>query len=75
LAFLNVVAALITLVLDPSNFFYRSLLILNIAFNQMGVRLAVDKHLPSVGYEIRMQRILNQFFFVLTALIVEAGVV
>jgi len=75
LAFLNVIAATITLILDPEKFFFRGLLILNIAFNQMGVRLSVDKHLPSVGYEIRMQRILNEFFFVLLALILEAGAV
>eukprot|EP00797_Seminavis_robusta_P036871 Sro954_g224370.3 (375) ;mRNA; r:33375-34499 len=75
LAFLNVVAAVITLVLDPTNFFYRGLLVLNIAFNQIGIRLSIDKRLPSVGYEIRMQRILNDFFFVLLALILEAGLV
>lgn len=75
LAFLNVIAATLTLVLDAEKFFYRGLLILNIAFNQMGVRLAVDKHLPSVGYEIRLQKILNEFFFVLLALILEAALV
>ena len=75
LAFLNVIAATLTFVLDAEKFFFRGLLILNIAFNQMGVRLAVDKHLPSVGYEIRLQRILNEFFFVLLALILEAALV
>ncbi|CAB9527863.1 expressed unknown protein [Seminavis robusta] len=75
LAFLNVVAAAVTLILDPSHFFHRGLLILNIAFNQIGIRLSVDKNLPSVGYEIRMQSILNEFFFILLALILEAGTV
>lgn len=75
LALLNVIAATLTLILDPEKLFYRGLLILNIAFNQMGIRLSVDKHLPSVGYEIRMQQILNEFFFVLLALILEAALV
>mgnify|MGYP002810450642 CR=1 FL=1 len=38
---------------------------MNIAFVEIGIRMTADSHLPSVGYEIRLQRILNEFFCVL----------
>ena len=48
---------------------------LSIAFVQVGIRLTIDSRLPSVGYEIKMQRVLNQCFWLLCALVVESNVV
>ena len=71
LALLNVVAVSV-LTFDDTEFFYRGLITLNIAFVEMGIRMTTDAHLPSVGYEIRLQRILNEFFVVLMMLVLEA---
>jgi hypothetical protein len=51
---------------------YRALTTLNIAFVEMSIRMTADSHLPSVGYEIRLRSVLNQFFFVLMGLVLEA---
>lgn len=71
LALMNVVAISV-LTFDDSEFFYRALITLNIAFVQMGIRMTTDGHLPNVEYEIRLQRILNEFFVVLMFLVLEA---
>lgn len=71
LALMNVVAISV-LTFDDSEFFYRALITLNIAFVQMGMRMTADNHLPNVEYEIRLQRILNEFFVVLMLLVLEA---
>lgn len=63
LALMNVVAISV-LTFDDSELFYRVLITLNIAFVQMGIRMMTDNHLPNVEYEIRLQRILNEFFVV-----------
>ena len=57
---LNVVAVSIPLSLECTYFFQRGLMLLNITFVQIGIRMNVDKHLPSVGYQIKMQKVLNQ---------------
>jgi hypothetical protein len=74
LALMNVVAVSV-LTFKDTEFFYRALIILNIAFVAMSIRMTADSHLPSVGYEIRLQRILNEFFFVLMCLVLEASAV
>jgi hypothetical protein len=71
LALMNVVAISV-LTFDDTEFFYRALITLNIAFVQMGMRMTADNHLPNVEYEIRLQRILNEFFVVLMLLVLEA---
>jgi hypothetical protein len=38
----------------------------------MIVCMTVDSQLPSVGYVIRLQRVLNEFFIVLMCLVLEA---
>ncbi|CAJ1954720.1 unnamed protein product [Cylindrotheca closterium] len=74
LALMNVVAVSV-LTFKDTEFFYRGLITLNIAFVEMSIRMTADSHLPSVGYEIRLQSVLNQFFFVLMLLVLEAMVV
>jgi hypothetical protein len=49
--------------------------ILSIAFVQVGIRLTIDSRLPSVGYQIKMQRILNRCFWLLCFLVLESNVV
>jgi hypothetical protein len=49
--------------------------ILSIAFVQVGIRLTIDSRLPSVGYQIKMQRILNMSFWLLCFLVLESNVV
>jgi len=72
---LNVVAVSIPLSLECVYFFQRGLMLLNITFVQIGIRMNVDKHLPSVGYQIKMQRIMNHFFFSLLLLVLESSLV
>ena len=48
--------------------------ILSIAFVQVGIRLTIDSRLPSVGYQIKMQRILNMSFWLLCFLVLESNV-
>jgi hypothetical protein len=70
LVLLNTVAISI-LWLDASLYFQRALLTLNIAFVQISIRMTVDSHLPNVGYQIKMQRLLNEFFCGLLCLVLE----
>jgi hypothetical protein len=49
--------------------------ILSIAFVQVGIRLTIDSRLPSVGYQIKMQRILNTSFWLLCFLVLETNIV
>jgi hypothetical protein len=72
---LNIVAVSIPLSLEGTYFFQRGLLLLNITFVQIGIRMNVDKFLPSVGYQIKMQKIMNQFFFSLLFLVLESSAV
>ena len=48
---------------------------LSIAFVQVAIRLTIDSHLPSVGYEIKMQTVMNQCFWCICALVIESNVV
>jgi hypothetical protein len=50
-------------------------IMLSIAFVEIGIRLSIDSHLPSVGYPIKMQRIMNQCFWMLCALVLESNLV
>jgi hypothetical protein len=74
LTMLNIVG-ISTLVLDPDEFGSRGEIILAIAFVAIGIRLTVDSKLPSVGYQIKMQVILNGFFYTLLFLHIESALV
>jgi len=74
LGLLNFVAISIT-ALGAHQFFERGLLTLNIAFVEIGIRMTTDKHLPSVSYQIKIQRILNEYFYCLLLLVLESNLV
>lgn len=74
LAFLNLVAVSI-LCLYPEDFFQRGLLTLQISFLEIGIRMTTDKHLPSVSYQIKIQAILNRYFYGLLLLVLESCLV
>lgn len=74
LAMLNLVAITIT-ALGADEFFQRGLLTLNITFVEISIRMATDKHLPSVPYQIKLQRVLNEYFFGLLFLVLESNLV
>lgn len=74
LGMLNLVAITIT-GLGADQFFERGLLTLNIAFVEVNIRMATDKHLPSVPYQIKLQRVLNEYFFGLLFLVLESNFV
>ena len=57
---LNLVSISI-LSLDGNNFFQRGLLSLNIAFVEVGLRMALDSHLVSTYYEVHL--VLNILFY------------
>lgn len=71
LAVLHFVATSI-LCLEAQIFFYRGLLTLNMAFVGMGLRITTDRHLPSSSYQIKIQRIFNEYFFGTLALVLES---
>ena len=70
---INIVAVSV-LCLDASQFFNRGLMMLNMAFVEVGIRMSLDSRLPSVGYQIKMQRILNIFFFSLLFMTIESSI-
>ena len=72
LGMLNLVAISI-LCLDATNFFQRGLLALNIAFLEIGLRMTLDSKLPNVGYIIKMQKVLNGFFFSILCQMLESA--
>lgn len=72
LAALNIVA-ISTLALEAAKFGSRGEILLAIAFVEMGVRLTLDSRLPIVGYQIKMQHVLNHFFFAVLALTLESS--
>jgi len=72
LALLNIVGATV-LTMNATLFFQRALLLLNITFVQVGLRMSLDSKLPSVGYEIKMQRIMNNYFYSLLFLALESS--
>ena len=47
---------------------------LNIAFVEVGMRMSLDSRLPSVGYQIKLQRILNRFFYSILSIVLESSV-
>ena len=64
-----------TLTLDPLEFGNRGEILLAIAFVSIGLRLSVDSKLPNVAYTIKMQKILNRFFYTLLILHMESSLV
>jgi len=74
LATLDIVATSFLLI-DATSFFQRALMLLNICFVEIGIRMQLDSHLPNVGYQIKMQRILNHSFFRLLGLELESSLV
>ncbi|KAL7540713.1 hypothetical protein ACHAXR_010317 [Thalassiosira sp. AJA248-18] len=73
LSVLNLVSISI-LTLDGDHYFQRGLMSLNIAFVEVGIRMALDSHLPSVGYQIKLQRILNFYFYSILSIVLESSV-
>lgn len=71
LGMLNFVAVSIT-ALEDKDFFERALLTLNIAFVEIGMRMTADSKLPTASYQIKMQKILNEYFFCLLFLVLES---
>jgi len=63
------------LTLDGDHYFQRGLLSLNIAFVEIGLRMQLDNHLPSVGYQIKMQRILNFYFYSILSIVLESSLI
>ena len=63
LSMLNLVSISI-LSLDGNNFFQRGLMSLNIAFVEVGLRMALDSHLVSICYEQHF--VLNILYLLLT---------
>lgn len=74
LAMLNFVGVS-TLVLDATEFGSRGEILLAVAFVAIGIRMTVDSKLPNVGYQIKLQRILNEFFYLLLALHIESSII
>lgn len=72
---LDIVASCLVATLDASALFQRGLLLLNIAFLELTTRMRVDGYLPNVGYQIKLQRVLNFCFFKLICLTLESCVV
>lgn len=50
-------------------------IMLSIAFVQVGIRLTLDSRLPSVGYQIKMQNVMNCCFWLLSGLVLESNTV
>ncbi|KAL3780456.1 hypothetical protein ACHAWO_011779 [Cyclotella atomus] len=50
-------------------------IMLSIAFVQVGIRLTLESRLPSVGYTIKMQRVMNCCFWLLSGLVLESNAV
>ena len=74
LAALNL-ATLCILVLDAIQLGNRGEIILAAAFVEIGIRLTIDSRLPLVGYQIKIQMVLNNFFYGLLFLVFESSVV
>mmetsp|Transcript_672 Transcript_672/g.843 ORF Transcript_672/g.843 Transcript_672/m.843 type:complete len:448 (+) Transcript_672:171-1514(+) len=74
LGLLNLVA-ISTLFIEPQDFFQRALLTLNIAFVEIGIRMTTDQRLPQASYQIKLQRILNEYFVGLLCLVLEGNIV
>jgi hypothetical protein len=70
---LNLVSISILVSLDAEHFFQRGLLCLNIAFVEVGLRTSLDARLPTVGYEIKMQKVLNSYFFSILYIVLESA--
>ena len=74
LAALNL-SAICILALDADKFGARGECILAISFVEIGIRMTVDSRLPVVGYQIKIQYILNNLFLALLALVAESSFV
>mmetsp|Transcript_22930 Transcript_22930/g.63828 ORF Transcript_22930/g.63828 Transcript_22930/m.63828 type:complete len:456 (+) Transcript_22930:93-1460(+) len=74
LALLNVVA-ITCLVRNFASATASTETMLSIAFVEIGIRLTVDSRLPSVGYQIKIQSVLNQCFFLICFLVLETNFV
>ena len=72
LATLNVVA-ISTIALTASKFGARGEMQLAISFVEIGIRMTLDSRLPIVGYQIKMQRVLNNCFYGLCFLTLESS--
>lgn len=68
-------ATLSILVMDADQLGNRGEIILAAAFVEIGIRLTIDSRLPIVGYQIKIQMVLNNFFYGLLYLVCESAVV
>ena len=71
---LNLVA-ISFLSMDATCYFQRTLMTLNVAFVEISLRMSIDKNLPTVGYQIKLQSIQNRFFYTLLFLALESSTV
>ena len=71
LSVLNLVSISI-LTLDADCYFQWGLMSLNIAFIEVGLRMSLDSHLPSVCCQIKLQWILNFFFYSILSIVLES---
>jgi hypothetical protein len=74
LTFLNVVAVS-TLAMEAKGFGNRGQMTLAAAFVEIGIRMTLDSRLPVVGYQIKMQVVLNNFFYGLLIIVLESSFV
>lgn len=69
-------------IIDLVRFIARSLpgslsypMYVRIIITSHSIRMTTDKHLPSVAYQIKLQRVLNEYFFGLLFLVLESNLV
>lgn len=72
IAVLNIVGVCL-LALTPEDFGERGECYLAAAFVEIGIRMTVDGRLPLVGYQIKIQWVLNNFFYGLLFLVIESS--
>jgi len=69
------VAAVCTLSLGPKFFPARGIMLLSIAFLQIGLRMTMEPRLPDVGYEINIQQVMREFLMTILIMVIESGLV
>lgn len=69
------IAACFLLAMEPNMYGYRGDMFVSVAFVQIGARFTVDSRLPSIGDQIKMQVVMNHYFFGLMFLILSSFIV
>jgi len=75
LLFTLTTVAISFLSLDATHYFQRTLMMLNVSFLEIGLRTTLDKSLPSVGYQIKIQGVFNRMLYSLLFLAFESSIV